>query len=66
MLFATGRAVEVDLSKVTFVDASAVGQLRLAAPEATDHGTDLTVVGASPSIAHVITLCGAGSLLSSG
>lgn len=66
VLFAAGRAVEVDLSRVTFIDASAVGLLKHAATEAKDNGTDLTVVGASPSIAHVITLCGAGALLSSG
>jgi anti-anti-sigma factor len=64
VLSAAGSTVEVDLSEVTFIDASSVDLIMHAATDAKDDGTDMTVVGASPSIAHVIELCGAGSLLS--
>src|SRR5437868_2659387 len=62
-LLKVGTAVDVDLSGVTFIDASGVSMLKRAAFDARANGTDMTVVGASAWIERVIRVCNAGEML---
>jgi anti-anti-sigma factor len=66
VMFAVGRAVEIDLGRVTFVDAASVGVIAHAAREAGTTGTDLTITGASAAVARVFSLCDAASILTQG
>ncbi|MFI5909505.1 STAS domain-containing protein [Dactylosporangium sp. NPDC051541] len=58
------RAVEVDLSLVTFIDSTGIGKLVSARAHAITNGSDLWIVNPSPGVRRVLSLLGLLEILS--
>lgn len=52
------KAVEVDLSLVTFIDSTGIGKLVAARGHALSNGSDLWVVNPGPNVRRVLSLLG--------
>ncbi|WP_426511558.1 STAS domain-containing protein [Dactylosporangium sp. McL0621] len=58
------RAVEVDLSLVTFIDSTGIGKLVSARAHAVTNNSDLWIVNPSPGVRRVLSLLGLLEILS--